>query len=484
MALRAKADQLISLSTKKTNRVPADLTEEQFYDLIEFEPRAIQRTFLSSHARFAAGVWHRRSGKSYSEIVKLLRSSVACPFDNGRYAYTGPTQDQVKDIAWHYLTEIGAKIPGVLAKESKREIWIPQMRGNISRIKLYGVDNPKQRLRGLYLDGAAADEYQDQRETVWTEQMRPMLADANRAGVDLFGYVNQWANFIGTPKGRNQLYRMYRDACIWQAGRAVMQIDPETGKEVPRFRNDWAAFMFKASETGILSKKELQDALSDMGRSKYAQEFECSFDAIVEGAIFGPELERLRELSRVTNLPVHPNLPVHTAWDLGWHDMTAIWFYQQIGEEYRFIDYLEINHQSIPEIARALEAKRYRYGVHLLPHDVEVSELGTGKSRRTILNENGIRVTTVPRVKIKMDAISAAQAALPLCYFDESRTADGLDGLALYRREKDDRLGRLREAPVHDWSSHPADAFMTFALGRRKAPGSYYGNHNHHSAEI
>ncbi len=83
-----------------------------------------------------------------------------------------------------------------------------------------------------------------------------------------------------------------------------------------------------------------------------------------------------------------------------------------------------------------------------------------------------------------MDAISAAQAALPLCYFDESRTADGLDGLALYRREKDDRLGRLREAPVHDWSSHPADAFMTFALGRRKAPGSYYGNHNHHSAEI
>lgn len=481
MSLLNTANKIIKAKQAQPGQLPANLTEDEFYDMIEFDPRPFQDELLRSKTRFNVNVVHRRGGKSVAEVVKLLRSAIACPFDHGRYAYTGPTQDQVRDIAWHYLLEFGNRIPGFVPKESKREVWLPQIRGSVSRIKLYGVDNPKQRLRGLYLDGATPDEIQDQPPHVWVEQMRPMLADENRRGTDVFGYPNQWADFIGTPKGRNLFYRIFRDASIWMEGRPVMQKDPKTGIEEPIFRNDWSARMFKASETGIISRQELRDALADMGRSKYEQEFECSWDAVVEGAVFGPELEELRRLKRITSIPINPHLPVHTAWDLGWDDYTAIWFFQQVGKEYFFVDYMETRHQSIPELARALGDKRYRYGRHMLPHDVEVSELTTGKSRRAVLNESGVRVSVVPRVKIKADSISAGQAALPYCYFDESRCAEGLDALALYRREMDDRLGRLREAPVHDWASHAADAFQTFAVGRKRDASG--GNFNSPFAE-
>jgi len=483
MSLTVTARKLVKASQAKGGSLPRDLTEAQFLEMIEFEPRGIQSESLQSAARFNAEVWHRRAGKSVKEVVRLLTRAVACPFDHGRYAYTAPTQDQVKDIVWHYMVHYGQKVPGFKERESSKEIWVPQIRGGISRIKLYGVDNPKQRLRGLYLDGGAADEYQDTPQHVWTEQIRPMLADENRKGVDLWGYPNQSMTFIGTPKGRNQLYRIYRDADLWQRGLAVIQQDLDTGKDVPVFRNDWAARLYRASETGILAKRELQDALSDMGRSKYLQEFECSWDAIVEGAIFGPEMEGLREQGRITNVPVNPNVPVNTAWDLGWDDFTAIWFFQQIGDEVFVIDFYQISHQDLPGIAEDLRKKRYKYGYHLLPHDVEVTEglSAGGKSRRSILNECGVRVTTVPRVKRKEDAHAAAQALLPRCYFSEARTMDGVDALCLYRREKDPRLDVLRPTPVHDWTSHAADAMMTLAMGIRKMGG--YGSMNHPVAE-
>ena len=182
----------------------------------------------------------------------------------------------------------------------------------------------------------------------------------------------------------------------------------------------------------------------------------------------------MREAGRITNLPINPNVPVNTAWDLGWDDFTAIWFFQQIGQEVFIIDFYQCSHQDLPGITEDLRKKRYKYGYHLLPHDVEVTEgLSAGnKSRRQILNECGVRVTTVPRVKRKEDAHAAVQALLPRCYFSEARTVDGLDALSLYRREKDPRLDILRATPVHDWTSHAADAMMTLAMGIKGSAGT------------
>jgi phage terminase large subunit len=44
------------------------------------------------------------------------------------------------------------------------------------------------------------------------------------------------------------------------------------------------------------------------------------------------------------------------------------------------------------------------------------------------------------------------------------RRARGIDALKLYRSEYDDKLQVLRPRPVHDWTSHAADAFRYLAL--------------------
>ncbi len=232
-SLSREVDALIK-ATKARSKVKLPQTEAELYRLLAFEPRAIQAESLSATKRFNVEVWHRRAGKSFAKMVKLFRSAIACPHADGRYAYLGPTQDQVKDIAWHYGAKFADLIPGTTKKETARELWVPSLIGSVSRIKLYGVDNPRQSLRGLYLDGGVADEWQDIQPTVFTEQVRPMLMDSNRRGTDLFGYPSQYFDFIGTPKGRNQLYVFYNRARMWQEGKPV-RVSVDGGAEKPTF---------------------------------------------------------------------------------------------------------------------------------------------------------------------------------------------------------------------------------------------------------
>jgi hypothetical protein len=245
--------------------------------------------------------------------------------------------------------------------------------------------------------------------------------------------------------------------------------------EIESVRDDWAAALIPASESGILTNKELMDARIDIGESKYQQEYQCSFDAAVVGAIFSSELELMRQQGRVTPLGINPYVPVWTGWDLGWDDATAIWFAQVIDGQIRVIDYYEASGAPLEHYADVLAERGYRYAGHYFPHDVEVHELGSGKSRRSTLKELGIRVTTVPKVG-KPEQIAAGRSLMHRSNFDPTKCQDGLDKLALYRREYDEKLQVLRQNPVHDWASHAADAWMTMAMGMRSFRSMGMGN--------
>jgi len=445
----------------------ADLPEN-IRELTGYEPRPLQQALEDEEKRFNVEVMHRRFGKTVFKVNKLIERAVECPFPEGRYGYFAPTYAQAEDIAWHYLDQYTEHIPGRLLEKSRLAAWVPTRLGDRARIRLYGLDSPKQRVRGLYLDGAVFDEYAWIPPSAWTEQVRPMLSDVNRSGVDRLGRVNQWADFILTPFGRNHAYTLYRNAVLWHAGEPVEVSDPLSGVMETVRRDDWFAKMFKASETGILIPGELKSALIDMGQSKYDQEYECSFDAAVEGAIFAREIEELRARGRICNMPWNKLLPVNTSWDLGWDDATALWFFQQVGAELRVIDYYEASGAGLDHYADVMANKGYRYGYNLFPHDVAVHELGTGKSRANVLRQLGIRVATVPKHK-KWDGIAAGQALLSNCVFDGTRCAAGLDRLSLYRREYNEKLDTFREKPMHDWASHGADAWINLAMGLRRA---------------
>lgn len=215
--------------------------------------------------------------------------------------------------------------------------------------------------------------------------------------------------------------------------------------------------------------KKLETQNEEMGR-EFPSTADEAFAASIEGAYFSREMAKARKDGRISSVPHDPSIPVNTFWDLGVNDMNCIWFHQRVGHENRFIDYYENHGEGLAHYVQALQSKGYTYGEHYFPHDVEVMELGTGKSRAQTLRDLGLRtIRTVPRTADLLADIHTTRNAIAGCWFDEARCATGIKHLDAYRKEWDDRLGVWKDRPRHDEASHGADAFRTFAIGYRAA---------------
>lgn len=401
---------------------------------IDYQPRDLQAVVhdaMLTH-RFGALVCHRRFGKTVLAVNHLIRAAVTCKRQRPRFAYLSPTFRQGKATAWDYLKYYSRPIPGVSVNESELRVDYP----NGGQVRIYGGDSPDS-LRGLYLDGVVPDEYGLHQSDLFSTVLRPALSD--REG---------WALFLGTPNGRNQFYDIVKYA-----------------KDNP----EWFSAVYKASETGIIPASELAAARRVMTADEYAQEFECSFEAAVKGAIYASELESARAGGRVTGVPYDPVLPVDTDWDLGVGDATAIWFSQSLRSgEIRIIDFYESSGEGLPFYASILQAKGYTYGQHWAPFDIEVKELGSGRSRLETAASLGIKFQIAPKLGID-DGIHAARMLFPRCWFDAKKCQPGLEALQHYRRDYNSRLNEFKATPVHDWASHAADAWRYLAV-RQKAP--------------
>jgi phage terminase large subunit len=395
-------------------------------DSIDYSPRSPFLPFHARGERWACIVAHRRSGKSTAGINELLLRSLHNPLPAARYAFIAPYYAQAKQIAWTYLKHYAQP---VTREVRESELSVELVNGAI--IRLFGADNPDA-LRGIYLDGVILDEFADMKAGVWGEIVRPMLTD--RTG---------FAVFIGTPRGKNHFWE------LWDGARG---------------NREWYTLMLKASETGLIASPELASARVTMTEDQYDQEFECSFEAAILGAIYSAELKRLEDEEQIRAVPYDPRLPVHTAWDLGVGDSTAIWFAQHPGPEVWVIDYHEAQGEGLPHYAAVLDRKRYKYGRHLAPHDIEVRELGSGSSRFETAQSLGIYFEVVPNIALE-DGIHAVRMLLPRCYFDETRCAHGLEMLRRYCWNYSPRIDEFTSRPVHNIASHAADAFRYLAVG-------------------
>ena len=375
--------------------------------------------------RFGVVVCHRRFGKTVLAVNQLIKPALTLRRQRPRYAYIAPTYRQGKAIAWDYLKHYADAVPGRVFNETELRVDF----GNGGQVRIYGADNPDA-LRGIYLDGVVFDEFGLMQGRIWSEVVRPALAD--RQG---------WAMFIGTPNGRNAFWEL-RDAASQDS--------------------DWFVIEHKASETGLIDAYELDAARRTMTSDEYAQEWECSFEASVKGAIYASELSEMREQGRIGVVPVAPELPVHTGWDLGVGDATAIWFAQVSGGQIRLIDYYEASGEGLPHYAAVLARKGYVYGKHYGPHDIAVRELGTGRSRIETARALGIAFEVVAAQPLE-DGIHAARMMLARSWIDAQRCKAGLDALQNYRWSFNTRLNEFKSSPEHDWASHGSDALRTMA---------------------
>ena len=406
---------------------------EEVLDIeLEYSPRTVFQDFHDRQERWAVVVAHRRCGKTVSCINDLIFRALDENKEHGQYAYVAPYYSQAKNIAWDYLQRYAKP---VMSKANQSELWVELLNG--SKIKLYGADNPDA-LRGLYLDGVVLDEYADMRPRMWGEIIRPLLSD--RQG---------WAVFIGTPKGHNAFYDVYTNATK----------DPR-----------WFAKTLRASQTGLLPNSELEDAQASMSPDQYEQEFECSFEAAILGAFYGKEMRVLTDAGRITTVEADPLFPVNTAWDLGYSDDTALWFYQVIYGEIRILDYHSSNGHQVSYYTDLLESKRqenkWRYGKHYLPHDARAKTLASGG--KSIIEQIASKIPVeslkiVPSLSLQ-DGIQATRLALMRSWFDGVKCQDGIECLRQYQREYDEDKKVFRDKPKHDWTSHGADAFRMLAI--------------------
>ena len=363
--------------------------------------------------------------------MDLVDAALRCKKEEGRFGYVAPYYVQAKDAAWTYAKRFTTPIPGVTINESELRIDFAH---NGARLRLYGADN-YDRMRGSYFDGVILDEYGDMHPAAWPEVIRPMLAD--RKG---------WAVFIGTPKGRNDFFK------VW---------DHAQGD------SSWFEMVLKGSDSGLLDDEELDGMRREMTPEQYEQEVECNFNAAVVGAYYGREIADAEAAGRIGTVDHDPALPVHTAWDLGIGDSTAIWFFQAAPGGIRVIDYYEANSQPLSHYAAVLASRGYVYADDWVPHDARARELGTGRTRVETLMELKRKPRLVPAHTV-MDGINAARVSFPRIWFDEVRCRQGLEALRQYRSAYDEKLKVFKDAPLHDWTSHAADAFRYLAMAWRE----------------
>ena len=398
---------------------------------IPYKPRWYQQELHQDSTRFKVLVCHRRFGKTVWAINDSLRKVLTCPHAAPRVMYLAPYAKQAKSIAWDYLKHYSLVIPGTKANSQQLSIDYP----NGGRITLAGADNIDAH-RGIYLDHIILDEYAQMSPRVFPEVIRPALSDREGS-----------ASFIGTPKGRgNGFYSMY-----------LRGID--SAESLP----GWKSWKMTVDDTGIIAQSELDAAQHEMSPEEYEQEFLCSFDAAIKGAFYGSTIAQLQADGRIGEVPHEPSLPVHTACDLGMSDAFSVWFFQFVGKEKRVINYKEYGGMGLADVVREMKALPYTYGDHVAPHDIRVRELGTGVSRLEVALKLGLQYTVCRNIPV-MDGIDATRNFLKGCWFDAKNCHYGLESLRNYRSSYDE-LKRIESSkPLHDWSSHGADAMRYAAV--------------------
>lgn len=398
----------------------------------------------------AVCMWHRRAGKDLMAVnVISLKSQERV----GTYWHLFPTYKQGKNVAWIGSTKDGRKFqdhfhPALIKSTNSTDLRIEFHNG--SSYQVVGSDNIDS-LVGTNPVGVILSEYSLHDPKAW-DYLRPILSENDG-----------WAMFIYTARGRNHGYKLWNMA----------QKNPTWFCEKLCAGNEGTQ---REDGTPVISDEAIdEERKSGMSEEMIQQEYFNSFDAPMVGAFYSQQMDAAMKAGRITNVPHEPGLMVNTYWDLGVGDATAIWFTQRVGGEHRVIDYYEASGEGLPHYAKVLNGgyskteymKDYTYSQHFAPHDIVQREFTSGRSRIETAKSMGIRFRVIGQHRVE-DGIEAARSIIPQCVFDERKCERGLDGLRTYRKEFDSRLGCFRDTPVHDWASHPADAFRIFAMSEKR----------------
>jgi hypothetical protein len=195
---------------------------------------------------------------------------------------------------------------------------------------------------------------------------------------------------------------------------------------------------------------------------------EC-WAAPVQGAVYAEAVERARAEGRIVPMPIDGSNLVHTSWDLGSPENTVVWYWQIVGREVRFIDCDRGDKGTLTQRVAMMLAKGYNFGRHFLPHDCAQTER-SGTTFLVELAAAGLApgsLVTIPRTASVWIGINHALELFPALAFRSPQCDDGLAALCAYRTRRQGEGALTTDEPIHDWSSHTADAFRMMAEAHR-----------------
>ena len=399
----------------------------------------------------AVEVWHRRGGKDKTVWNCVITRAA---IEVGYYLYLFPTQKQAKKAIWMGRGKDKIKfldhIPKQLIKRiNQTEMFVEFVNGSI--LQLGGSDSYDSYM-GSNPILIVFSEWSICNPVAW-DYFRPILVEND--GIAIFVY---------TPRGRNHGYTTYKQAL------RNSRTDPG--------RTHCQLLSYK--QTGVLTDEQVRREVEEEGMSeqKAAQEFECSFDAQIEGAIFGKEIQLGYAESRISFVPIDKALPVLTAWDLGRSDHNAVWFCQVNGKEIRLVHFYQNRLKGMDHYINYIRTWAEKnevalYPQHIGPHDLNVSEYSSNRKRIDIAQEDHhFNFKAVGRTN-EEDGLSAIRKIFPRLFIDEIECASGLACIQELRFEttkadedkSDDMQKSYNNVPGPKWASHAGKALQYLAQG-------------------
>lgn len=390
-------------------------------------------------------IWHRRAGKDkvcVSILAKEMLKRV------GAYYYIFPLYTQGKKALWKNRDKDGFRTIEHIPKELWKNVNSTEMSielTNGSIFQVLGSENIDS-LVGTNPVGIVLSEWALQ-DPQTLDYLEPIVAEND-------GFII----FNTTPRGDNHASRLWKIA--------------------QDKKDRWFTSLQTVDDTGVISGDDLvqirQESIARYGTdAMFRQEYYCSFDTPVTGAVYGAWLNA----NRFGNYSYNEQLPVYTAWDLGASDTTAIWFYQMDGNNLYFIDHYETFNAGMKHFVEILRQKNYNYAKHYLPHDANARRLTAGEEAKTIvqmLSDLGLRDIEVLKPTSIMGGIEEVRSTLSRCFFDSVKCERGILALKEYSYDYSEKNQIYSATPKHDWSSHSADAFRYAIMGSKREINEFF----------
>ena len=401
--------------------------------------KPLAKAILQENYKRYVYCWHRRAGKDLFGLNMMVYEAIYKRI--GPYWHIFPQYNQGRNAIWQASTHEGVKYLDCIPKQLIKHIRNDRMEVefiNGSSYKVIGSDN-KDAMRGSGPVGVLCSEFALQKQCIWSEIIQPMLA--RNGGT---------AGFNFTPNGKdNHAYDLLQMA---------------------RQSKRWFTQVLTVDDTQAIPKEELEIIKEELSKQTggldiFNQEYYCDFNANISGAVYGVETELVEKEGRYTNLPYNNAYMVETFWDLGVSDSTAIWFtqYDKQRNVINIIDYIEDFGKGLDYYIKEIKNKPYVYNSHNAPHDIVNREFTSGISRLETAKQYGINFNITPKLSVA-DGINRARSIFSRCIFNKLTCEKGFKALKNYKRVFNEKLNKFSDEPLHDWTSHGADAFRYMAV--------------------